>query len=124
MMEVQAMKLAQANQRNKFPRSANVGQYLIVSRGIGGGKLMFKGTRVAVRTVLIELAKGQTFKQILDRWPSLERKAIAEAVRLAAAALVLRSGARPWSPDDASLSTLLNGRPAEDRKPNKRRKPV
>jgi uncharacterized protein (DUF433 family) len=116
------MKLAQANQHKKSPRSANVGQYLMVSRGIGGGKLLFKGTRIAVRTVLIELAKGETFKQLLVRWPSLERKALAEAVRLAGAALVLRSGARPWSTDDPSFSTLLNGR--QDKKPIKPSIPV
>jgi uncharacterized protein (DUF433 family) len=118
------MRSVQANNPTKSHERLNVGQYFTVAQGTGGGKLRFKGTRVSVHTVLTLLAKGYTFKQILARWPLLQRKAIAEAVRLAAAALVLQSGARPWSPDDPACSILLNGKTIPDRKPDKRKKPV
>jgi uncharacterized protein (DUF433 family) len=115
------MKAIQSKNGRQLPRSVNVGQYLITSRG----KLRFKGTRVSVHTVLMLLAKGHTFKQILARWPGLERKAIGEAVELAAAALVLQTGARPWRfEDDDALHCLLKGKPIPSWKLDKRKKPI
>jgi uncharacterized protein (DUF433 family) len=114
------MEAPQSHNGKQFQRSIDVGQYLIASRG----KLLFKGSRVSVSTVLGLLAKGHTFKQILARWPALKRKAIGEAVLLAAAALVLQSGARPWRTDDPALSTLLIGGSVPHTKPDKRKKPV
>jgi uncharacterized protein (DUF433 family) len=114
------MTAIQSRNGKQLPGSVNVGQYLVVSRG----KLRFKGRRVSVHTVLMLLAKGHTFKQILARWPGLERKAIGEAVELAAAALVLQTGARPWSPDDdEALHCLLKGKPTPNWKLDKRKKP-
>jgi uncharacterized protein (DUF433 family) len=114
------MKLVHSNNRKQSQRARSVGQYLVASRG----KLRFKGTHVSVHTVLMLLAKGHTFKQILARWPGLERKAIGEAVQLATAALVLQTGARPWSPDDDdALHCLLKGKPIPNWKLDKRKKP-
>jgi uncharacterized protein (DUF433 family) len=63
-----------------------VGKYLIVDPRVCHGKLTFKGTRVPVQTVLTFLTMGGSFEYILTSWPYLNREAIEEAIRLAAAA--------------------------------------
>jgi uncharacterized protein (DUF433 family) len=66
----------------------DVGQHLAVDRHNGHDRLTFKGTRLQVKTVLHRLARGDAYKQLLARWPKLTRKAIKEALNLAAEALV------------------------------------
>ena len=65
-----------------------VGKHLVIDPRICFGKLTFKGTRIPVATVLSYLARGETFERVLQGWPELEREAVAEAVQLAAAALL------------------------------------
>jgi uncharacterized protein (DUF433 family) len=67
-----------------------VGKHLVVHPGVCFGKLTFDGTRVPVETVLAYLAKGETFAELQAGWPRVTREALAEAVQLAAAALVER----------------------------------
>ncbi len=74
------------------PKALDVGRFIVAR----AGNLTFKGSRIRVRTVLTCLANGKSPKDILAAWPALKRKAIREALDLAAAALVERSGARPW----------------------------
>lgn len=69
-------------------KPVEVGQYLEVDPRVCHGKLVFKGTRVPVHTVLVYLAKGETMEEILTDWPEVTREAVGEAVGLAAAALV------------------------------------
>jgi uncharacterized protein (DUF433 family) len=71
-----------------------VGKYLVVDPRVCHGQLTFQGTRVPVSTVLVYLAKGLTIDQILEDWPQLKREAVAEAIRLAADALVERHTGR------------------------------
>jgi uncharacterized protein (DUF433 family) len=66
----------------------DVGQHLTVHSDNQNGKLVFKGTRVQVRTALHRLAHGESYKQIRTRWPKLKRQALAEALNLAAETLV------------------------------------
>jgi uncharacterized protein (DUF433 family) len=65
-----------------------IGQYLEIHPGVCFGKLIFKGTRVPVSTILAYLAKGETFERILEGWPQLKREWIAEAVEMARVALL------------------------------------
>jgi uncharacterized protein (DUF433 family) len=67
-----------------------VGQYLIVDPRTCHGQLTFKGTRVSVDTVLYFLSTGRTIKQLVKDWPELKPEAVAEAINLAADALVER----------------------------------
>ena len=69
-------------------RSRKIGQHLEIDPRVCFGKMIFKGTRVPVSTVLAYLAKGETFERILAGWPELTREAIAEAVELAGVALL------------------------------------
>ncbi len=94
------MKQLKSRKSRKAAAPISVGEYLAVVHSPGESKVIFKGTRVPAQTVLTWLAKGKTLKDILTRWPSLKRKAIAEAIDLAAAALVERSGARPWRTEE------------------------
>jgi uncharacterized protein (DUF433 family) len=67
-----------------------VGKYLVVDPRVCHGQLTFKGTRVPVDTVLYYLSTGRTINQIVKDWPQVKREAVAEAILLAADALVAR----------------------------------
>jgi uncharacterized protein (DUF433 family) len=67
-----------------------VGQCLIVDPRTCHGQLTFTETRVPVDTVLYLLCTGRTIKQLMKDWPQLKPEAIAEAINLAADALVER----------------------------------
>ncbi len=64
-----------------------IGSFLVVHPNVCFGKLTFDGTRVPVETVLYFMSTGYSIERILKNWPYLERGAIVEAIRLAAAAL-------------------------------------
>ncbi|HEY3781236.1 MAG TPA: DUF433 domain-containing protein [Fimbriimonadaceae bacterium] len=49
-----------------------------------GGEIVFKGTRVSLRTVLASLAEGDTFEQIIAAFPSLTIEHVKTAVAYAA----------------------------------------
>jgi uncharacterized protein (DUF433 family) len=59
----------------------------MIHPGVCFGKMVFRGTRVPVKTVLTYLAMGETINDILAGWPELKREAVREAIELAAAAL-------------------------------------
>ena len=60
-----------------------IGTYLIVDPEICHGKLIFKGTRVPVSTVLTFLAMGDSINNILRNWPQLKREYVEEAIHFA-----------------------------------------
>lgn len=60
-----------------------IGKYLIVDPEIYHGKLVFKGTRVPVSTVLTFLAMGDSIHDILRNWPQLKREYVEEAIHFA-----------------------------------------
>lgn len=81
-----------------------VGKYLVVDPRVCHGRLTFQGTRVPVATVLHVLSEGRSINQVLRGWPELTREAIAEAMQLAAEALVRQAGARVETADAATRS--------------------
>lgn len=60
-----------------------IGKYLIVDPEICHGKLVFKGSRVPVCTVLTFLAMGDSIQDILRNWPQLKREYVEEAINFA-----------------------------------------
>ena len=58
---------------------------IVRDRQICGGEPVFKGTRVAVRTVLASVADGDTAEKILADFPSLTAEDIQAAIAFAAA---------------------------------------
>jgi uncharacterized protein (DUF433 family) len=61
-----------------------INQYIVADPEIAGGVLTFAGTRVMVWQVLDALAHGETYKAILDAWPSITKEHIQAALQLAA----------------------------------------
>ena len=80
-------------------KAKEIGQYLEIHPGICFGRLIFKGTRVPVETVLAFVADGLSINVVEKHWPGVSQQAAAEAVHLAAMALVDLTGARPWKPE-------------------------
>ena len=50
-----------------------------------GGELVFRGTRVTLRTVLASLAAGDTSEEIMSDFPTLKPEDIQAAIAFAAA---------------------------------------
>lgn len=66
------------------------GEYIVSDPEICGGDLTFKGTRVLVKDVLYYVAEGKSWDWIVrDYRRSISREGIAEAVSLAARALLV-----------------------------------
>lgn len=65
-----------------------LGKYLIVDPEICHGKLVFKGTRVPVSTVLTFLAMGDSIHDILRNWPQLKREYVEEAIHFASQLII------------------------------------
>jgi len=66
-----------------------LGQYIVADPEICGGQLTFKGTRIFVKDVLAMLAKGYDWDRISAEFDGrLSHEAIAEAIALAANALI------------------------------------
>jgi uncharacterized protein (DUF433 family) len=84
------------------------GEYLVMDPKICHGKLTFKNTRVPVETILNRVAKGRTLEEILADWPELSRDAVAEAIRLAAEALLEKTAKIAGKADE---STHIGGQP-------------
>jgi uncharacterized protein (DUF433 family) len=65
------------------------GKYIVADPNVCHGALTFKGTRIFVRDVLDQVARGMDWDTIVWEWRgSVTRPAIAEAVRLARKALL------------------------------------
>jgi uncharacterized protein (DUF433 family) len=68
-----------------------LGRYIVMDTEICHGELTFNGTRIMVRQVLEQVAKGMDWDTIAKEWRGdVSKDAIAEALRLAAKALVKR----------------------------------
>jgi uncharacterized protein (DUF433 family) len=63
----------------------NYRDYLSQRSDAVGGEIVFKGTRVPLRTVLASLADGDSFESILQAFPTLTKEHLQAAVAFAAA---------------------------------------
>ena len=69
-----------------------LGDYIVADPNICHGTLTFRGTRLFVADVLEMVAKGMDWEEIIrECHHSIDRAAIAEAVRLASKALLEKS---------------------------------
>ena len=65
-------------------RKKLLGRYIVADPAICHGKPTFRGTRIMVRQVLRQVAKGKSWDEITAEWRgSVSKEAIAEAVALA-----------------------------------------
>jgi len=58
---------------------------IVRDKRICGGEALFKGTRVALRTVLASLADGDSAEEILADFPTLKPEDVQAAIAFAAA---------------------------------------
>ena len=63
----------------------NYNDYIVRDIKICGGEPVIKGTRVTVRTVLASLAEGGTIDEIVNDFPSLNKKQVQAMIAFAAA---------------------------------------
>ena len=69
--------------------SRQLGRYIVADPEICHGKPTFRGTRIFVADVLEQVASGMAWEAIIEEWDrSITEEAIAEAVQLAAQALL------------------------------------
>lgn len=65
-----------------------LGQYIVADPDICHGQMTFKGTRILIKSVLYHVARGKDWDWITTEcFGRVNRKAIAEAVELAARSL-------------------------------------
>ena len=94
----------------KIPRRTakrvDLGQYIVSDPEICHGQPTFKGTRIMVWQVLDDLADGRSWEFICNkRWGGrIPLAAVAEAVRLAAAAWLKGGPGRPRGGTSESLA--------------------
>ena len=62
-----------------------INERIVRNPDVCGGRPVFKGTRVSLRTVLADLAVGETVESILEAYPSLTSEDVWAAIAFAAA---------------------------------------
>jgi uncharacterized protein (DUF433 family) len=76
----------------KGPRkyqAKELGKYIVADPRICHGQVTFRGTRIFVKDVLEMVAEGMDWDKIIEEWRgSISKEAIAEAILVAAEALV------------------------------------
>jgi uncharacterized protein (DUF433 family) len=73
-------------------KRVELGEYVVADPQICHGRLTFKGTRLFVSDVLEMVAEGMDWETIIHEChDSINKQAIAEAIRLASKALLDRS---------------------------------
>lgn len=65
-----------------------VGNHLVIDPEVYHGELIFKGTRIPVKTVMTFLRLGDSIDDILAGYPNLTREAVEEAIQMATEALI------------------------------------
>lgn len=70
-----------------------LGRYIVVDSEICHGQPTFRGTRILVSDVLEQVAERMSWDEIRQQWRgAIKPAAIAEAIRIANAALLDRAG--------------------------------
>jgi uncharacterized protein (DUF433 family) len=57
---------------------------IIVDEGICNGKPVIHGTRISVQSILEYLSAGDSVKDLLEAYPSLEKEDVLESIQFAA----------------------------------------
>ncbi|MBC8233312.1 DUF433 domain-containing protein [bacterium] len=65
-----------------------VGNYLVIDPEVYHGELIFKGTRIPVKTVMTFLQLGDSIDDILAGYPNLTKEAVEEVIQMATEALI------------------------------------
>ncbi|MEK6410331.1 MAG: DUF433 domain-containing protein [Acidobacteriota bacterium] len=66
-----------------------LGKFIVADPEICHGQPTFQGTRILVKTVLAQVARGEDWDTILSDWDGkINEEAISEAVRIASEALI------------------------------------
>lgn len=77
-----------------------LGKYIVADPEICHGKPTFRGTRILVKTVLAQVARGEDWASITDNWDGrVNVEAISEAILVASDALVTFESARMTEPE-------------------------
>jgi uncharacterized protein (DUF433 family) len=77
-----------------------LGKYIVADPEICHGKPTFRGTRILVKTVLAQVARGEDWASITDNWDGrVNVEAISEAILVASDALVTFESARITEPE-------------------------
>lgn len=59
-------------------------EHIVQDSRVSGGQLVFRGTRVPLRTILASLSEGDSFEEIRQAFPSLTSEHLQAAVAFAA----------------------------------------
>lgn len=77
-----------------------LGKYIVADPRICHGQPTFRGTRILVKTVLAQVARGEDWPSITDNWDGrVSLEAISEAILVASEALVTFESARMTEPE-------------------------
>lgn len=75
--------------RKQIAKPKSIGLYIVSDPEVCHGQPIFRGTRIFVADVLDQVASGMVWEAIIEEWNgNIPREAIAEAVHLAARALL------------------------------------
>lgn len=81
-------------------QAKELGKYIVADPRICHGQPTFRGTRILVKTVLAQVARGEDWASIKDNWDGrVNPEAISEAILLASEALVTFESARLTEPE-------------------------
>ena len=70
------------------PDGPSLEQLIVSDPEVLGGRRVFRGTRVALEVLFENLADGMSVDEIIDQYPTLDRKDIVRVLELASKGLV------------------------------------
>jgi uncharacterized protein (DUF433 family) len=77
-----------------------LGKYIVADPDICHGQPTFRGTRILVKTVLAQVARGEEWQTIISDWEGkINEEGISEAVRLASDALIAHESVPAQEPE-------------------------
>ena len=81
-------------------KANELGKFIVADPEICHGQPTFRGTRILVKTVLAQVARGEDWQSIVSDWDGkISEEGISEAVRIAAEALVAHESVPALEPE-------------------------
>jgi uncharacterized protein (DUF433 family) len=81
-------------------KAKELGKYIVADPEVCHGQPTFRGTRILVKTVLAQVARGEDWDKIIGKWDGrINEEGISEAVRLASKALISFKSVRAREPE-------------------------